>query len=195
MFINIIPGNKKENRGYSILEVLAAITIVGIMSAVLLADYSSNRQSIFLKQATGQVIADLRTAQNMAMNTAKFNGQIPSGGYGIHFNPLPSASYVIYADVNADGIYADPAEKFISRNLDNKIQISSFAVNEVNLNDINFIPPDPKVCFDRKSPVAASFCPDGMAPGFSAVITLRYGADGLEKTITVNGITGQITGN
>lgn len=187
MFINIIPGNKKENRGYSILEVLAAITIVGIMSAVLLADYSSNRQSIFLKQATGQVIADLRTAQNMAMNTAKFNGQIPSGGYGIHFNSPPSSSYIIYADTDGQNDY-DPGEEYAVRNLSSGIVISA-----VTASDIDFIPPDPKICFDKKSPVSASFCSSGNLTSSSATITLRYGAIGLTQTITASGITGQIT--
>lgn len=184
---------ESQNHGYTLIETLMVLVIISILSVVFIADYTSNRQNIFLKQSTGQLAADLRTAQNMSMNTAKFNGQIP-GGYGVHFNSPPSSSYIIYADVNGDGVYSGPSENFSVRNLDSKIQISSMAVNGVSLSDVEFIPPDPKICFDGKSPVAASFCPTGIsAPGSSAVISLQYASSGLTQTITASGTTGQIT--
>jgi type II secretory pathway pseudopilin PulG len=189
MLINIIPKNKIQNGGYTMTEALAVIAIIGVMSAVFIADYSSNRQNIFLKQAVGQVIADLRTAQNMAMNTAKFNGQIPLGGYGVHFNSPPSSSYIIYADVDGQNDY-DAGEEYAVRSLS-----SGIAISAVTASDIDFIPPDPKICFDKLSPIFSPVCAGGGTAVFSATITLRSGSAGPAKTITVNGITGQITGN
>jgi len=47
---------------------------------------------------------------------------------------------------------------------------------------INFVPPDPKVKINTND-------------NFFTKITLRYGAGGPTKDITVNGITGQISAN
>lgn len=178
---------KLNNHGYTLAETLAVIAIIGIMSAVLAADYGSNRQNIFLKQAAGQIIADLRAAQNMAMNTAKFNGEIPGGGYGINISVSFPGAYIVYADCDGDHLYGNSsscgAASNIAEKISDRVLANGINITAVGNSDIVFQPPQPIVWIG------------GVANAVSSTIIIRYGAAGPAKIITVNGITGQITAN
>lgn len=180
-FLNFKKKEIINDFGATLLELLVTVAIIGIMSGVYLANYRSNNQKIILDQAVSGMVADLRLAQNMAMNVKKFNGAIPIGGYGINISGfLPVASYIIFADMNAgDKKYSGPAEKFAERALPDGI----FIVSTDSFNDIDFEPPFPAIWID------------GSQAAPSATITLQYGASGLVKTIIINRLTGQININ
>lgn len=173
--------------GFTLLEALVTIGIMAIMSAVYLTSYRTNNQKIILDQAAAGVMADLRLAQNMAMNVTKFNGEIPKGGYGINITVSSPGIYAIYADCDEDHLYGnssscgsagDMAEKISDRSLADGINVSA-----VGNSDIVFQPPQPIVWI-------------GGNTAASSTITLRYGsAGGPTKIITINGYTGQISAN
>ncbi|MBU4000257.1 type II secretion system GspH family protein [Patescibacteria group bacterium] len=185
-----LSQKRVKNRGYTLVELLIVVAIISIMSVVSFSNYGTSRKNVVLRQEAQKVILDLRQAQNMAMNTVKFNGQIPSGGYGIRFDVLSSDAYIIYADTDNSATYSGAGEIFITRAIGSPVIISgiSIGINLGSLNpaspvDINFVPPDPKVKINTND-------------NYFTKITLRYGgAGGPTKDITINGITGQISGN
>lgn len=187
-----ITNYKLQNRGYTLIEVMTVIAIISIMSGIFLANQSFGKQSISLKQATSQLISDLRMAQGMAMNVTQFKKtdgtkEVPRGGYGILVGGVPAASYTIYADLNGNNDM-NAGEGYLTRSLPSGITISAKTVS-----DINFIPPDPKVCFDDLSPISSPVCVGGSTAAYLATITLRYGGSGgPTKSVSINGITGQI---
>lgn len=183
MFINIILKNKIQNGGFTIMEAMVTVAIIAIMSAVYLTNYRPTNQKIILDQAASGLVADLRYAQNMAMNVKKFNDEIPQGGYGVKINNTSPGTYTIYADCDNDHEFDGVslvcagntiAEKVSDRTLDSKIRITTAL-------DISFQPPNPVVWIDGSTGVASS------------IITLEYGTTGVTKTITINGYTGQIS--
>lgn len=195
--IKTLMKTELKNGGYTLIEVMAVTAIIMIMSAVLLADYASGQQNLVLKQSVAQIVADLRMAQNMAMNTTKFGtgpgAQIPIGGYGVNFVEDDSAagSYTIFADLDGQNDYDSPGETFAARTLDSHVRIATATA----VTNVTFIPPDPKVCFDAESSVSEPFCYSDSLTSSEKTITLRYGTSTATKVITINGVTGQITAN
>lgn len=182
---------ESQNAGYTLIELLMVVAIISIMAVAAFANYGANRKNIVLRQEAQKMILDLRRAQNMAMNVSKLSStEIPSGGYGVHFDTSSSGAYILYADIDNNAAYSGAGEIFITRTIGSPVVISAISTG-ANLGslkpaspvDINFIPPDPKVKINTNN-------------NYFAKITLRYGsAGGPTKDVIINGITGQITGN
>lgn len=170
---------KKEilnNFGFTLMELLVTITIISIMSMVYLVNYRATNQRIVLDQAASGLSADMRLAQNMAMNVRKFNGVIPAGGYGIKIGSLPATSYIVFADTDANKGYSDSTEKFSERFLTSGVSITDISFS----GNIDFEPPLPTIWID------------GVQTAATASITIRYGLTGSTRVITINRLTGQI---
>lgn len=170
--------------GYSLVELLTVIAVIGIMTAIAASSYSESKRSAALEKAARELVSDLRRAQNMAMNTAVFdNGGtlvVPAGGYGIHLAPS-SATYTLFADTFTTLIFPD---KIYTSGSDGKVSEHTFdppiTVSSTGASDIDFLPPNPTGYFDGNN------FPD------TATVTLKYGTTAMTKTITINRITGQI---
>lgn len=182
---------ESQNAGYTLVELLIVVAIISAMSAASFSNYGIGRKNAVLRQETQKVVLDLRRAQNMAMNVSQLSSsEIPSGGYGVHFDISSSDAFIIYADGDDNKIYSGAGETFINRTLSSPVVISAIntgvdigSLNPTSPTDINFIPPDPKVKIDTND-------------NYFAKITLRYGsAGGPTKDVIINGITGQISGN
>lgn len=176
----------KTESGFTLIEAMVTIVIIAIMSAVYIINYRPTNQKIILDQAAAIVVADLRLAQNMAMNVKKFGDAVPCGGYGININS--ATTYIIFADKDdgsnplqctTDKVYtAALGEKYNDRSLPANINFIS-----PTLANVDFEPPSPVVWIDGWQIVPSS------------TITLQYGTSGPIKTITINRLTGQISVN
>ncbi len=203
MVFNKITHNNISNSGYTLIELLTVITIMGIMSAVAVLSYSGNKKNAILDKSVRQLVLDLRRAQNMAMNTAVFDHDndistpsvIPKGGYGIYINTPRVTSYIIYGDsytpdttppIVVDKIYTSGSDGIVvSRTFDPQISISAVtnSVTSLNVTSVDFLPPNPNIYFD------------GVLATGNTTIRLEYGAAEIVKDIVINGLTGQISVN
>lgn len=91
---------KKENRGFTFVELLISIAIIVIISVYFWADLHADSDDI-VRQETERVAADIRQtrALTVARVEEKSTGQFPIGGYGVHFYNSPPR-YIIYADTD-----------------------------------------------------------------------------------------------
>lgn len=92
-------------KGFTIIELLASVGIVALVSTIFLANYhSSNRQAV-LNAAARQLASDIRLAQSYTMGLKDFNGTVSAGGWGVEFSNARNY-YEIFADNNDDQSYA-----------------------------------------------------------------------------------------
>lgn len=149
--------NKKET-AFTLVEVLVTVFIIGILSAVVVANFGEGRNEYSLDTVARKLVADIRRAQSMAINTVEANGAFYCG-YGIHFDlnaggvgTGDNTSYTIFGDncsgANNDKKYSS-GEKIREASLSEGIYFSEIEYRntsgELNLVDTFFLPPDPDV--------------------------------------------------
>ncbi len=132
------------NKGFTLIEVLTAVLIIGVLSTVILLNYRTGQEQAQLTRASAVFETGIRIAQNLAVNSADFGGTIPCG-YGIHY--VDSRNYSIYAGQlggAANCLVSDhnfqPETDLIYR--DTKI-IEQNVMFRSSFSDIFFEPPDP----------------------------------------------------
>lgn len=172
--------------GYTLIELLAVIAIMGIMATLSIASYSAKKKSTALDKAVRELALDLRRVQSMAMNTATFGGVVPLGGYGIYLTTSSpnNNKFIDFADMDGGNDYDGGGEKMTERFFDPNITITSIKVGStlpptdtVSALNVNFVPPNPIVKINGND-------------SWFADVKVQYGS-GISKTIKINGITGQ----
>jgi prepilin-type N-terminal cleavage/methylation domain-containing protein len=140
----------KTIKGFSIIELMVVISIIGIMSSLMFANYRQGERDTVLIYAAQQIAQDIRQAQNLSLAGPK-----NTYGYGIYFDINNPTQYFIYGDEgeknenfqynegkNDNDIKVSPYPIFLSKN----IEINEININKVSNNDsvdIFFAPPDP----------------------------------------------------
>lgn len=69
-----------KNKGLTIIEILIALSITAIMSAVVLLNLSSFRSEQVLKNTTSDIISTLNKARQKTLSS------VNSNNYGVHFD-------------------------------------------------------------------------------------------------------------
>ena len=167
---------KKQN-GFTLMELLASMFIIALLTGIFLANYHGANQRNKLIMATQKLVGDIRMAQNHALGAKEFEGNAPAGGWGIYFNKANSY-YIIFADTNSPGgdqNYDGDAEKYSQINLPDGVTIYDI---DDNYNDpdefaITFLPPNPDTYID------------GVKDN-TVKITLKDNKGNTTKTIEVN---------
>lgn len=169
---------KYREKGFTLLEALVVIFIIGLMSALILASYQSNKKRYALIQASQKLISDIRKVQNMAMSGTETQGFCSGAslcyGYGISFNFVSPSSYIIFADKNNNQAYdSEGGEGLETINLPFPIIIQSvYPPSPVN---VFFMPPDPITYINGDN-----------GANVSAEIVLKIQGTVLTKTISVS---------
>jgi len=164
------------NKGFTIVEVLVVLSIVGIIAGIAIFSVGAERQNSALLRAAQKLSLDLRRAQSFALSSKTFKTSGIPCGWGMHFNGAGSRSYIIFADkavnVNCsdrDFVRAfDGSEDFETVNLESEISINGLSNN---LSDVVFYPPEPSVVF---------------VPDQATVNVVLANEGGATRTVTIN---------
>ncbi len=99
---------KKNNAGFTLIEILTVVTMILIFTSIIVLDQREGSKQFSIQRSAHQLAQDLRKAENMAMtgqDSPKSFGEIfPRGGYGVYFE-ASSNSYILFCDCNDNGVY------------------------------------------------------------------------------------------
>jgi prepilin-type N-terminal cleavage/methylation domain-containing protein len=99
---------KNLNKGFTLAEMLVSVSIITIIMGTVFFNYSTFNDKLALSAGAQEVAIAIRQAQTYGLTVKEVSlssGQF-SAGYGMHFDPTAfPATYIIFADKNADKIY------------------------------------------------------------------------------------------
>jgi prepilin-type N-terminal cleavage/methylation domain-containing protein len=116
-----------ESRGFTLLEIMWALIIVGIVLALAMPGYGRFRSSMSLKQANAQVLQDVRRARQLAITR--------HAPVVVRFGAPPTisniTSYTIHVDTNGDNV-RQASEMMTVRNLPTGTRLSAVTLTPVD---------------------------------------------------------------
>ncbi len=178
----ILKNDIQKNRlnhhsGFTLVELLVVMFIVGLLASLVLANYRSGQKKYALEQATQKLVSDIRKAQNMAISGVEIPGQCsvadPCSGYGVSIRKSSNNFYRIFGD-KVDNSRYQPADALIEIiNLPPDIEIKATSPIP-SKTDIIFEPPAPTTFINGNTGV-----------GILGTITLEIVDTSLTKTVTV----------
>ncbi len=86
--------------GFSIIELLVALTIMGVITMMAVANFRGARERQEIKGFAQALVSDLRRAQAMSLNGTKTpSGALARGGFGIFFDiSATPQKYILFAE-------------------------------------------------------------------------------------------------
>lgn len=166
---------KTHNRGFTLIEALVVIFIIGLVSAILIVNWRRNEKQYQVQRIAQEIVQNIRRAQDMALNSFKYGTEVPYS-YGIFFDKNDKDSYIIFGDKNNDNIYKTSDIKIEEILIESGVRIDSLSSGNKDLN-ITFTLPDG---FTNINPAAVS-----------AIVIIKNTDGSRSKTIVVRK-TGQV---
>ncbi|MEA3344511.1 MAG: type II secretion system protein [Patescibacteria group bacterium] len=143
--------NVKMNKGFTLIEFLVSITIIGILTAMFIPSYLKFQTHLSLQRSAIKLAQDVKVAQEMAIAAAECpkcpSGEASNTGYGVYFDMgWDNKQYRLYADTaNSDEFFTNGADTVLdTMELEDKIFIEDIDGDKfAGIVSINFKPPDP----------------------------------------------------
>lgn len=88
-----------NRRGFTMVELLVSIAIIGILTAVFISGISQQKNISIARRTAEQITADIQASQNRALSGQIVSGSRPAG-FGARFQQN-APEYYVYADANA----------------------------------------------------------------------------------------------
>ncbi len=150
----IKKNNQTYTFGFTIVELLIVISIIGIMSTVVFVNYSNFNRTFALERSMNQTAQGIRKVLEKTMS-AEIPKDIASGdfkgGYGVFFEEGKN-SFVIFIDKNNNAIYTAADEILEIINLEPGVKIERVSLegdincnNNDNFYSVVFLSPDPLI--------------------------------------------------
>jgi len=161
--------------GFTLLEVLVVIFIMGLLGSLALANFRQGEQAYNLSVAARKVVSDLRRVQNLAMSgIGESITDDSKKGYGIHFGKNDD-EYFIFVDRNGNMKFQPSDEKEVAEELQETIVLPrNIKISSSKNLDVFFLSPMSITYLDGKSNA-----------GDSATVTLEVEGTDLTKTILI----------
>ncbi|MDI6799081.1 MAG: prepilin-type N-terminal cleavage/methylation domain-containing protein [Actinomycetota bacterium] len=153
----------KDGKGFSLVELVIVISILGFLLAVAIPVWNSFVSSSNHKAAIRQVATDIRETQSKAMAELKY--------YGIEFDEGGS-SYSIYSHETANN-----AALFVAANLEQEVSLSD--LNGVSFSSITFN--------NSYGPDRVIYKKDGSISGVAGSVYLTNGSKFQQLSVVTTG--------
>ncbi len=89
-------------KGVSLVEIIVAIFIIAMFSAILISDFPRILRQFALSRASYTLAQDLRKAEDLGLSGVQIEddgrNKIQAKGYGVYINLVNNTQYIIYAD-------------------------------------------------------------------------------------------------
>ncbi|MBI4117527.1 MAG: type II secretion system protein [Parcubacteria group bacterium] len=178
--------NISNERGFTLLEMIVTITIIGILSTIVVINYRGASRDLDL--SVEALASAIRKAQAFAITGEPYLGAVPEGGYGFFIGACgaPPCEYRLFADVNGN-LHYDGAQEA----MDTEVFFTPKNVRIVSADPfiplhVTFKPPKPFICF--KSSASGECASEDVA-----VIHIRDEKSGKNKEVRIHRLTGQIS--
>lgn len=107
-----------NKKGYTIIELLVSLGIIGLIFGLSLSFYKNNNKNNFIKNDALFLKVNILKARNMALVGRSDIPYSENNNYGIYFNVSDRYKYLIYKDNNINNRY-DNNEEVESLEIDN----------------------------------------------------------------------------
>ncbi len=165
-----------KRNGFTLVEILVAISIIVFLSVTILASYPKYSQQLALSRSAHKLSQDIRRASEMAMSAKEFQGTVPQGGYGIYLKLSWGNFYKLYADTNGNEKYDAADGEVETIYLEKGIILQDISPSSLS---INFKPPNPTIKMKT----------DDGEDSSTATITLSLDSDSTKiKKVKVNAV-------
>lgn len=172
-----IKYKKFNTKGFTLIELLVTVAIMSFMMGGFFVNYKETNRRNELVLAAQNLISSARLAQNNTMGSVEYNGSVPDGGWGLHFDlSATTKEYYIFADLNQN-MTMDMGEYISSYGaqritLPDDVSLASTTVG--NTLDITFLPPMPFTnIWDGSSTTTMASIQLNDAQGSSKVIAIN----------------------
>lgn len=98
-------------RGFSLIELMIAVSISIVISSVILANHTRFNSSVLLGSLAYDIALSIREAQVYGLSVRQFSSTFDVG-YGVRFSE--AGSYVFFVDQNENEVYDDGVDTVIS---------------------------------------------------------------------------------
>ena len=146
-----------DQRGFTLVEILVVIFIIGTMSAAVLFSFGKGQEGAMLTRAAAAFESDIRRAQILAITSHDFEGSTPCG-YGVHY--LTQRTYSVYVGKIGGAANCQSSNHNFEGGIDSVFGESKIVENKVVFQavfpDVFFEPPDPAVYINNDKSVGAS---------------------------------------
>ncbi len=132
---------KSYKKGFTLIELLVVIAVIGIISSMLVVNWRKNEKQYQLQRATQEIVQNIRKAQDMALNSLEYQGEIPNYSYGVSFDSNDNDSYIIFGDRNGNNTYQASDIEVESISIESGIEIYSLSSGAQDLH-VTFSLPD-----------------------------------------------------
>lgn len=153
----MIRFSSNLNKGFTLIEVLVAVFIIGTLSAAMLFSFGKGQEGAMLTRAAAALESDIRRAQILAVTSRDFEGSPPCG-YGVHY--LAQRTYSVYAGKLGGVASCQSSDHNYQAGTDSVFEESRIIENKVIFrdvfSDIFFEPPDPVVYINNNKGVGVS---------------------------------------
>ena len=105
-FIQHHFSNKKNGAGFTLIELMIVISIVGVLSLVVMFNYSTFNDRLALSSAGQEMAIAVRQAQVYGLNVRESSSGNFTSAFGVFIDPVSSPStYYIFADKDGNDLY------------------------------------------------------------------------------------------